>query len=77
MNTEKTPGAFIEYTIKVRDDTKTLSEKFNTYDEMKLSLDNKTLMSQVQEVVVAHAHGTEELTESPEVTVTAKMIIQS
>jgi hypothetical protein len=77
LSTENTPGAFIEYTIKVKDERKTLSEKFHAYNEMMLSLDNKTLMSQVQEVVVSHAKGLEDFREAPEVVVTARMIVQS
>lgn len=66
----------IEYNIKVKDEKSSLVEKHHTYEPLHLSLDNKDLASRVSDVYHKFSKG-QESTESPEITIRAKMIWQS
>ena len=65
----------IEYTIKVKDESSTLSEKDIAYDAFRLSKDNAFLENRVKEAVARFLEK-HESQEAPEVTITARMVWQ-
>lgn len=72
---DKTIQCPTEYTIKVKDDTSSLSEKHITYEPLILAIDNAELASKVSEVYKKFNKGLE-WQESPEITIRAKMVWQ-
>jgi hypothetical protein len=68
---------FIEYVIKVKDESSSVSEKHITYEPLLLSLDNTELENKVQEAYLKFYHKGAEGKESPEITIRAKMVWQS
>lgn len=72
-----TPSAkdFTEYVIKIKDETKSLSEKHITYEPFLLSKGNQELSEQVNDLWSKFDTDIEKK-ESPEITVRAKMVWQ-
>lgn len=67
---------YIEYTIKIKDEKSTLSEKDISYDPLLLSKDNEKLALDVN-AVAERFFADNDSGESPEITITAKMVWQS
>jgi hypothetical protein len=67
---------YIEYTIKIKDEKSTLSEKEIIYEALLLSKDNEVLMQAIAQLM-ARFFADEESPEAPEITITAKMVYQS
>jgi len=67
---------YIEYTIKIKDEKSTLSEKEFTYEPLLLSKDNEQLKQEVYGLEYRFKSDNPGQ-ESPEITVTAKMVWQS
>jgi uncharacterized protein YabN with tetrapyrrole methylase and pyrophosphatase domain len=68
----------IEYTIKIKDEKSSLSEKFISYDPLLLDSANIEIMEKVK-VLFQKFKNQEESAEceAPEVTIRANMVIQS
>lgn len=77
MTTPLDSKCFIEYVIKVKDETSSLSEKHITYEPLLLSLDNEELEKKVQDTYLKFYSKGAEGKESPEITIRAKMVWQS
>jgi hypothetical protein len=67
---------YIEYTIKIKDEKSSLSEKENTYESLLLSKDNEELRAKVADLV-CRFRAYNDAQESPEIIVTSKMVWQS
>jgi hypothetical protein len=73
----KSSKVFTEYTIKVKDEKSSLSEKHHTYEPLWLSVDNKELASQVQDVYFKFSSKGSEGQDAPRIEIRAKIIWQS
>lgn len=67
---------YIEYTIKIKDEKSTMSEKDISYEPLELSKHNAVLAHKVNELAKRFFEGNE-LNEPPEVVITCKMVWQS
>lgn len=67
---------YIEYTIKIKDEKSTLSEKEISYESLTLSKSNEELAEKVN-ALAQRFLAESESAEAPEIIVTAKMLWQS
>ncbi len=71
-----TSAEYIEYTIKIKDEKSTLSEKEICYESLTLSKSNEELAQKV-DALAQRFLAESESGEAPEITVTSKMVWQS
>ena len=68
----------IEYTIKIKDEKSSISEKFVVYEGLFLSAENEELKDKIQILYRKfRAHEPDAEESAPEIVVTAKMVVQS
>jgi hypothetical protein len=67
---------YIEYTIKIKDEKSSLSEKHISYEPLLLSKDNEELAAKIH-ALFEKFRADNDSEESPEITIPSKMVWQS